>query len=167
MEVAGMCWWGESALVVASRLKHGFILLLYSRKHLSSEALMIPPIKLPVGMRPLFMQVRGTVWGPELLLVVPPLNTRVCFLWYSLTQSLAFLSSTMTAIAVGLRLPSLIIIRWTTGTCSSVHPKRHPEVGETVFAQQQAVQEGGSRPGTDVLFLLVAGSTSYLLYRFR
>lgn len=58
VEVAGMCWWGESALVVASRLKHGYILLLYSRKHLSSEALMIPPIKLPVGMRPLFMQVR-------------------------------------------------------------------------------------------------------------
>lgn len=59
VEVAGMCWWGESALVVASRLKHGFILLLYSRKHLSSEALMLPPIKLPVGMRPLFMQVRA------------------------------------------------------------------------------------------------------------
>ncbi|CAM9215036.1 unnamed protein product, partial [Scytosiphon promiscuus] len=85
VEVAGMCWWGESALVVASRLKHGFILLLYSRKHLSSEALMLPPIRLPVGMRPLFMQ---------------------------------------------------------------------------------SVQEVGSKPGTDVLFLLVAGSTSYLLYRF-
>lgn len=57
VEVAGMCWWGESALVVASRLKHGFILLLYSRKHLSSDALITPPIRLPVGMRPLFMQV--------------------------------------------------------------------------------------------------------------
>ncbi|CAN0557522.1 unnamed protein product, partial [Laminaria digitata] len=54
-----MCWWGESGLVVASRHKHGFILLLYSRKHLSAQALLIPPIKLPVGMRPLFMEVGG------------------------------------------------------------------------------------------------------------
>lgn len=52
-----MCWWGESALVVASRLKHGFILLLYSRKHLDAQSLLLPPIRLPVGMRPLFMQV--------------------------------------------------------------------------------------------------------------
>lgn len=56
-----MCWWGESALVVASRLKHGFILLLFSRKHLNSDAVLLPPIKLPVGMRPLFMQVGPSV----------------------------------------------------------------------------------------------------------
>lgn len=53
-----MCWWGESAIVVASRVKHAFILLLYPRNHLNSEALLLPPIKLPVGMRPLFMQVK-------------------------------------------------------------------------------------------------------------
>lgn len=57
-----MCWWGESALVVASRRKHGFILLLYSRKHLDSQSLLLPPIRLPVGMRPLFMQVSIFVW---------------------------------------------------------------------------------------------------------
>lgn len=78
-----MCWWGESALVVASRLKHGFILLLYSRKHLSSEALVIPPIKLPVGMRPLFMQVLMCgvvdVWFVFRLLV--PLLHYPCGFW--------------------------------------------------------------------------------------
>lgn len=37
----------------------------------------------------------------------------------------------------------------------------------TYLTPSQGVQEGGFRPDTDVLFLLVAGSTSYLLYRFR
>lgn len=63
MEVAGMCWWGESALVVASRLKHGFVLLLYSRKHLDAQSLLLPPIRLPVGLRPLFMQVWSSLFS--------------------------------------------------------------------------------------------------------
>lgn len=57
MQVEGMCWWGDSRLIVSSRLKHGYILLVYSRKHLDSRSLLLSPIRLPVGMRPLFMQV--------------------------------------------------------------------------------------------------------------
>lgn len=58
LEVAGMTWWGEDAVVVVAKLwsRAGCDMLVYSRHHLDNSSLLCDPVPLPPGTRPLFLE---------------------------------------------------------------------------------------------------------------
>ncbi|CAM9160014.1 unnamed protein product, partial [Chrysoparadoxa australica] len=52
LQVCGLCWWGEDAVLVLCQEGSAHWLRLYPRTHLDSSDMLLEPIKLPLGMKP-------------------------------------------------------------------------------------------------------------------
>ncbi|KAG5180750.1 hypothetical protein JKP88DRAFT_349352 [Tribonema minus] len=92
LEVCGLCWWGEEAVIALARQGSMYWLRLYPRTHLDDASLLLAPLRLPVGMKPAFFSAMPVTRraGSEILVLVASQRS---YLVYRFSQTPAGVTS--------------------------------------------------------------------------